>query len=539
MKLLAQRKGWIAVFAILVTVFWIVGCSDGSLEEQTQEVITGGGGDSPEIRVTAMAPTDAAVLGDLQIKVTPGEGGYDVNVSTGNAAIDESQLFLNVSYDPGSTHADGLNVDATTDSDDMIGIAVEPSNGNIDFGVVVVDDTNLEANPASEGEEDDGSDGKPDVPEDGPTPYPGDGDDGGGDEGSGNVDETVGIPAGTALLSFKLVPGAADRTTSAASGKMARARNLDFSQDTEGNWVLAWDYTNPGDNNQDGLVSASDLTPIGQNWLAKVTNDWDDPLRNVDGNHDGEVNVSDITAIGQNYECELAAYKIEMSEDGETDFITVGELMLTDMSIAPGEAMRFTYTFGAQYVEGAWYRVRAMDKDMNLGPASEAISEAGRRMDPLAVAPGQKVTITVFAHDLPNSLAQLNSVRVVFPPSFTYVVDSANVGSIGGARGNPDGIWSTFAEGIIFGDDFFFQQAEVNPDGRHAINFNVTVARANPSGAPVGYGDLINFQLEGTGEEDLTLEFEPICSEGLKRTYYTADDDREYFFGNKIGFKIQ
>ena len=38
----------------------------------------------------------------------------------------------------------------------------------------------------------------------------------------------TGIPASTSLLSFKLIPGALDRSTSAAAGSnLARARNLD------------------------------------------------------------------------------------------------------------------------------------------------------------------------------------------------------------------------------------------------------------------------------------------------------------------------
>jgi len=490
-----------------------------------------------------MAPTDAAVLRDLQIDVNPGEGGYDVNITTGDSTIDVSGMFLNVEYDASGTHSHGLNVDATVDNPGLIGIAIEPDSGSIDFGVVTVDPGQPEIVPAAD-EGDDGDDGHPGVPEDGPTPYPGGDDDDGEPEDGGNVDETVGaIAPGTPLLSFKLIPGAEDRTTSAAAlgvptSNMSRARNLDFTQNIEENWVLSWDYTNPGDNNQDGLVSANDLTPIGQNWLAKVTNDWDDPLRNVDGNRDGEINVSDITAIGQNYSAELAAYKIEMSEDGENDFITVGELLLGDMTIAPGQAVRFEYTFGAQYVEGAWYRVRAMDTDMNIGPASEAISEMGRRMDPVEVQSGQQVTITAFAHDLPNDIAHLNSCRVLYPASYTYVTDSANVGKIGNSRGNPDGIWGSFAEGILFPDEFFFAE-ELLPDGRKAISFNVTTIVRTTDGAPVGYGDLVNFKLQSDGSEELTLEFQETCKDGLKRTYYTAGDQTEHFFGNKIGFKIQ
>src|SRR5439155_7386533 len=100
------------------------------------------------------------------------------------------------------------------------------------------------------------------------------------------------VPAGTALntinpgehlLSFHLAAGALKSSSAAGNHVVTtRARNLSLTQDGSGHWVLAWDYTNPGDTSQDGQVSIGDLTPLGANFKKMVSNHYDDPLRHVD-----------------------------------------------------------------------------------------------------------------------------------------------------------------------------------------------------------------------------------------------------------------
>ena len=168
---------------------------------------------------------------------------------------------------------------------------------------------------------------------------------------------------------------------------------------------------------------------------------------------------------------------------------------------------------------------------------SEEISEQGRRVAPTGTAAGQVATITVYANDLPFSISQLNCVRVVFPSTFSYVAESANVGSPGGARSAPDGIWASFSSGVLFPDDFFFKQVELG-GGKRAVDFNITTLLRDLPGAPVGYGDLLNFRLKSDSGDELVLEFQSVSDDGIWRTYYSDPDVEDHFFGNAIGFSI-
>ncbi|MBN2083361.1 hypothetical protein JW859_14285 [bacterium] len=89
--------------------------------------------------------------------------------------------------------------------------------------------------------------------------------------------------------------------------------------------TITWLELLPGDYNQDGLVDASDLTPLGQHWGQQVEydaadlhngNSWfpaGDPtgdgslnwrLARIDGNRDGLIGLADITTIAQHWrEC--------------------------------------------------------------------------------------------------------------------------------------------------------------------------------------------------------------------------------------------
>jgi len=290
----------------LLTVLLLLGslgCSDGLLDEQAQQVIAGGG-DSPEVRVATLDPTPVDVLDALAIDVTPGGGGFDVSVAATTELVDTRDLYISVDYDANQNRAEAISFDAGAEGS-VIGLAVEAEPGVIEFGATAV--------------------------------------------GADAV-----LPADTALMSFKLLPGGDERAVSAApSSKRAMARNLELSQGEDGRWTLSWDYTNPGDNNQDGIVGVTDLTQIGQNFLAKVANSWDDPLRHIDSNHDGEINVTDITAIGQNYNAEIFSYQIEMFDELAGEYITVGQLLLGEQDVQPGQTVRFSYTFGglSQHVQ--------------------------------------------------------------------------------------------------------------------------------------------------------------------------------------------
>lgn len=149
---------------------------------------------------------------------------------------------------------------------------------------------------------------------------------------------------------------------SAPSGAANAVINLAaFVQDPDGTGPLvptavefSWTERSAGDYDQDGLVSVSDLTPLGAYFLRRV--EYDDPalhggeaawptgdpldeggvtpgdppapgsgaenwrLARVDGNRDGELNVSDITPIAQNWQHWLDGYRVYRRRPGETEF---------------------------------------------------------------------------------------------------------------------------------------------------------------------------------------------------------------------------
>jgi len=100
--------------------------------------------------------------------------------------------------------------------------------------------------------------------------------------------------------------------------------------------VITWVEQFTGDCDQDGMVTAADLTPIAQHWLERVEYDppelhdgitwWPagDPLGDgalnwrlarVDGNHDGLIDIGDITPIAQHWQERLEGYVIYSYDD--------------------------------------------------------------------------------------------------------------------------------------------------------------------------------------------------------------------------------
>ena len=92
-------------------------------------------------------------------------------------------------------------------------------------------------------------------------------------------------------------------------GSRAAAR-WDYASQT-----LAWGYDCQGDYNQDGLVTVTDLTPVGQHYEQAGPFDDGDALSVVDGNGDGMITVSDITPIGQNFGRGVEGYDVYASTD--------------------------------------------------------------------------------------------------------------------------------------------------------------------------------------------------------------------------------
>ena len=131
---------------------------------------------------------------------------------------------------------------------------------------------------------------------------------------------------------------------------------------------LEWFFVNPGDYNQDGLVTVSDFTPLGQNFNAAGPFAPESALSVVDGNSDGYITVSDITAIGQNFGNSVVRYEAYASSSS-ADYPTgntavngagatlIGTATLAANQLTAGQRRHFTLHLDAPPASGfCWVR---------------------------------------------------------------------------------------------------------------------------------------------------------------------------------------
>ena len=78
---------------------------------------------------------------------------------------------------------------------------------------------------------------------------------------------------------------------------------------------LFWLASNPGDYDQNGLVSISDLTPLGINFGASGPFDEFSAQWVVDGDGNSEINISDISPIGANFGNQVSEYQVFSATD--------------------------------------------------------------------------------------------------------------------------------------------------------------------------------------------------------------------------------
>jgi len=120
----------------------------------------------------------------------------------------------------------------------------------------------------------------------------------------------------------------------------------DASQ-TEAHWnpeghVLTWSYACQGDYDQNGLVTITDLTPLGRFFGLQGPFDERFSTSVVDGNGDGEISIADITPIGANFQRGVEGYNVFSSLDS-------ADLPATNdqtPALAPLDYVPFTDHFG-------------------------------------------------------------------------------------------------------------------------------------------------------------------------------------------------
>ena len=174
------------------------------------------------------------------------------------------------------------------------------------------------------------------------------------------------------------------RDVASAPTKAGSVAPLDIDTDTD---LMTWYYYNLGDYNQDGLVTASDLTPIGQRYGNSNTPDKF-PVATADsaadGNDNGLIEVGDITPIGQNYENNalggyniyegvLADYPENATDDNGAATMVTNVEFSAMLGATATDRLRHEYTLAAP-TEGAYYWVRPVQSsDSSEGIASNYV----------------------------------------------------------------------------------------------------------------------------------------------------------------------
>ncbi|MBN2082638.1 hypothetical protein JW859_10595 [bacterium] len=155
-----------------------------------------------------------------------------------------------------------------------------------------------------------------------------------------------------------------------------------------------------GDYNMDGLVSVSDITPLGFHFNKNVTVDADGfPAANddnewaavTDGNEDLLVGISDITPIGQNWDSRLLGYRIYLGIAGtdesfswDTEYQPNPDDAGLPYSLAfsdsrePSQVQLYSYTFTRPALnpgETLWARIVPFDGTIEETPTELPVVE--------------------------------------------------------------------------------------------------------------------------------------------------------------------
>jgi PKD repeat protein len=119
------------------------------------------------------------------------------------------------------------------------------------------------------------------------------------------------------LASLRLAPGPQEPSMQRAVAKAPTGANSssDISFVFGSSFGLFWHNYNQGDYDQNGLVTISDLTPLGINLGQGGSFSPASILGVVDGDGNGQITIADITPIGINFGSSISSYNIYASDD--------------------------------------------------------------------------------------------------------------------------------------------------------------------------------------------------------------------------------
>jgi hypothetical protein len=139
--------------------------------------------------------------------------------------------------------------------------------------------------------------------------------------------------------------------------------------------VLEWYYKNLGDYDKNGLVTISDLTPIGANFNASVPGtpgnpDKDSPVFPVDGDGNLLITIAELTPIGANFNDAVSEYRIKTGTSGSEPFSPTGQVVPFDSGSGPGQR-KYSVQISAPVDQNFYVVVPANDSEE--GPVSNAV----------------------------------------------------------------------------------------------------------------------------------------------------------------------
>ena len=174
------------------------------------------------------------------------------------------------------------------------------------------------------------------------------------------VDPAVWDELCTALGEALAESGQVSRTGSTPPlADASRIHDLTAVGDGSGGATFTWSYWNLGDYDQNGLVTVSDLTPIGIYFGRNSSSaDWAQ-ARRADGDRNGEITVSDITPIAINYEAMVTGYALQASTDPYDEEAWADLAVINVSDVEPeedGSGWVFSHTVEG-VADGTYYRV--------------------------------------------------------------------------------------------------------------------------------------------------------------------------------------
>lgn len=148
-----------------------------------------------------------------------------------------------------------------------------------------------------------------------------------------------------------------------------KVADLKIQNNGDGTYSLVWSYRNLGDYDQDGLVRASDISPLALHFAhaRDINGNWpdtSDPA--IDGNRDGQLTAVDVSGIAFNFASQVADYLIQGASSQTGPWYDLSTVTV-DQASGTG-VKKFTANIGSLSYQT--YRVIPRDATATQGEAS-------------------------------------------------------------------------------------------------------------------------------------------------------------------------